>query len=80
VRYGVLQSSLGKISHKVLNDQLKALEAEGIVQRTKYSLKPPAVDYRLTEWGESLLPLFIVIRTWGKNKLAVDNSQGDEAP
>jgi DNA-binding HxlR family transcriptional regulator len=79
VRYGVLHRSLGRISHKVFNEQLKALEAEGIIKRTEYSLKPPAVDYRLTDWGTSLLPLFIAMRTWGKNKLDADKPQGKDA-
>lgn len=65
LRYGVLKRSLGGITHKMLTQQLRELEVDGIVQRTVYNVVPPRVEYALTERGRQLLPAFEVMREWG---------------
>ena len=51
LRYKELQRSLGDISQKVLTENLRQLEARGILTRTVYEQVPPRVEYKLTELG-----------------------------
>ncbi len=52
-------------TQRMLTLQLRELEADGIVQRTVYAEVPPRVDYELTELGQSLKPVLLVMRKWG---------------
>jgi len=54
LRYKELQRSLGDISQKVLTENLRQLEARGILTRTVYEQVPPRVEYKLTELGQSI--------------------------
>ena len=49
---------LDGVTHKMLSNQLKELAADGLVQRIDYNEVPPRVEYRLTENGEALMPIF----------------------
>jgi DNA-binding HxlR family transcriptional regulator len=64
-RYGELKRRLPGISGKVLTQQLRALAPEGLVERTIYSDVPARTEYRLTEYGESLVPVLNAIYRWG---------------
>ena len=57
LRFGELRKSLGSISQKVLTENLKDMEADGLIARTVYPEVPPRVEYCLTELGQSLLPV-----------------------
>jgi len=63
-RFGELRRQLPAISPKTLTDRLRALEAQGIVSRTVYSEVPLHVEYRLTERGQRLRPVFKAIKEW----------------
>lgn len=65
LRYGEIKRSLANITHKMLTQQLRELEADGIIHREVYHLVPPRVEYSLTERGRQLLPAFEVMRQWG---------------
>lgn len=56
-RFNELQKSLEGISHKVLTDSLKSMEADGIINRTVYDENPPRVEYSLSPLGESMKPI-----------------------
>ncbi|MGL5382863.1 MAG: winged helix-turn-helix transcriptional regulator [Culicoidibacterales bacterium] len=56
-RFSELKRSLPGITQKMLTQQLRELEATGIVSRTVYPVVPPKVEYTLTQEGESLIPL-----------------------
>ncbi|MEA2909805.1 MAG: hypothetical protein QOJ15_1886 [Bradyrhizobium sp.] len=64
-RYGELRRAVGSVSDKVLIQQLKELQADGIIVRVDYGEIPPKVEYSLTAlgrtWGKSLAPLW----EWG---------------
>ncbi|HYE81963.1 MAG TPA: helix-turn-helix domain-containing protein [Clostridia bacterium] len=64
-RFGELRKSLHGISPKTLTERLKMLEMNGILERTVYPTIPPAVEYTLTEKGESLKPIIIQMKLWG---------------
>lgn len=68
-RHGVLRFSglrlhIPDISHRMLSAALKTLEADGLVQRTVYPEVPPRVEYRLTQRGQTLIPLIELLIEW----------------
>lgn len=70
-RFGEIQVRLPSISKKVLTNQLRELEADGLISRMQYREMPPRVDYTLTEFGKTLCPLLIHIAAWQRK--SVDN-------
>jgi DNA-binding HxlR family transcriptional regulator len=69
-RYGELKRAVEGVTHKVLIQQLKELEADGIVARTDYNEVPPRVDYALTALGVSLADAIVPLCTWGTQNIA----------
>lgn len=61
-----LQRSLGKVGSTTLSSRLKALEANGLIERRMYSDYPPRAEYLLTEKGQSLGPIVAALRDWGQ--------------
>lgn len=68
-RYGEIKKQINSISHKMLSQQLKELETDGLVNRDEYRQIPPKVEYSLTEKGKSLAPLLATAFEWGKNNM-----------
>ena len=66
-RFNELKKSLEGVSQKVLTDNLRQMESDGIISRTVYPEVPPRVEYALTELGESLRPILNAMEIWGKN-------------
>ncbi|WP_247404009.1 helix-turn-helix domain-containing protein [Bradyrhizobium sp. 76] len=69
-RYGELRRALRDVSDKVLIQQLKELEADGLVKRTDYKEVPPRVDYSLTLLGHSLAQALVPLCAWGTKHMA----------
>ena len=65
LRYSELKHSLGRVTHKMLSAQLKELEADGVILRREYPQVPPKVEYRLSETGQSLMPVLSALCRWG---------------
>lgn len=61
-----------EISQKMLVQQLRKLEADGLVQRKVYPQVPPKVEYRLTEWGQTSCPALDALLSWAEQKAIVD--------
>ena len=68
-RYGELKRAVQGVSDKVLIQQLKELEADGVVKRTDYQEVPPRVDYQLTPLGRSLSDALAPLCEWGSRNL-----------
>ena len=68
-RFSELERSCQGISPRTLAERLRALEADGILERQSYAETPPRVEYRLTEKGESLLPIIDAMRAFGHDWL-----------
>lgn len=66
-RFNELQRSLEGISQKVLTDNLRSMERDGIVTRTVYAEVPPRVEYALSELGRSMRPILAAMQAWGEN-------------
>ena len=68
-RYGELRRLMPEITEKMLIQELRELENDGIVARTVHQTVPPRVDYSLTELGQRVQPLFGEWVGWGKQYL-----------
>ena len=69
-RYGELRRAVRDVSDKMLIQQLKELEADGLVKRTDYKEVPPRVDYSLTPLGVSLSEALVPLCSWGTEHMA----------
>lgn len=68
-RYGALRRAVQGVSDKMLIQQLKELEADGLVKRTDYGEVPPRVDYTLTALGHSLAEALVPLCSWGADNM-----------
>ena len=68
-RFSELRRDLDAISQKVLTQQLRELERDGIVARKVYAQVPPKVEYSLTVSGRSLTPVVRVMCRWGNSRM-----------
>lgn len=66
VRFNEMQRYLKKISDKTLSQNLKELEADGLVVRTVYPQIPPKVEYSLSKKGKSLMHVLDQLCIWGE--------------
>ena len=64
-RFSELKRGIPGISQKVLTDNLRALEGDGVLSREAFAEVPPRVIYALTDIGESLLPIIDAMADWG---------------
>jgi DNA-binding HxlR family transcriptional regulator len=65
-RFSELQQAIPGVTAQTLSLQLKQLEADEIISRTVYPEVPARVEYQLTEYGNTLAPLFEELEAWGK--------------
>jgi DNA-binding HxlR family transcriptional regulator len=64
-RFNELQRAINGITQKMLTQQLREMESDGIVHREIYLQVPPKVEYSLTPLGESLKPIIYAMHEWG---------------
>lgn len=76
-RFNELRKSLEGISQKVLTDNLRSMEKDGIITRTAYPEVPPRVEYALSVLGESMRPILDSMAQWGNGYRAL--AQGQDA-
>jgi len=70
LRYNELRKEMPTVTERTLSLQLKALEEDGLIKRKVYTSKPPLkVEYSLTEFGETTIPLVKSIAEWGESAL-----------
>lgn len=67
-RFSDLEKRVTGISQKMLAQQLRQLEADGIVERTVHPQIPPKVDYRMTAWGQELCPALDALLKWAESR------------
>lgn len=66
LRYNELRKEIPSVTERTLSLQLKNLETDGVIKRKVFTSKPPLkVEYSLTEFGKTLIPLIKSIADWG---------------
>lgn len=71
-RYSILLKNITEISKQTLTNQLRELEADGIIERIIYPEIPPRVEYKITLYGSSLLPIIDSMYQWGRQHMTID--------
>lgn len=69
LRFSQLQRRLQSVTQKMLTQQLRELEADGLVHRQVYAEVPPRVEYSLTERGRTVVPFLELMCRWGEDYL-----------
>ncbi len=71
LRFGQIKKVLNQITQQMLSKQLKEMEVDGLIIRKVYSVVPPKVEYSLTDFGKSVLPILDSLYSWSvkKNKV-----------
>ena len=76
LRFSRLAEAVGGISQKMLTQTLRAMERDGLIDRTVYAVVPPKVEYRLTELGFTLGAAFCGVWVWaGENLSRVEQAR-----
>jgi len=70
LRYNQIQKYIQKATPKMLSQQLRELEADGLIHREVYPVVPPKTEYSLTERGKTLAPVINQICDWGRTYMA----------
>lgn len=78
-RFGEIAARIPKISRKILAEQLKELEKDGLVDRKQYKEIPPRVEYSLTDKSKSLVAVFKEIAQWGSQNLLSTREKDDKS-
>ncbi len=73
VRYNQLKERIPSISTKVLTQQLREMEADGLINREIFPEIPPRVEYSLAETGLSIFKIFGELRRWGLEEDKINN-------
>ena len=71
LRFGELRKKIEGITERMLTNQLRELESDKVVMRKVYAEVPPRVEYSLTEYGRSLMPIMFAMRDWGTEHMQV---------
>jgi DNA-binding HxlR family transcriptional regulator len=75
-RFSDLERAIDGVSQKMLAQQLRQLEREGMVRRIVYPEVPPRVEYELTDWGQALCPALDALLKW---KALRDDASADRS-
>jgi DNA-binding HxlR family transcriptional regulator len=70
LRFSQLERAVEGVTQKMLIQQLKELEKDGLVRRTVYPQVPPKVEYALTELGRALAPAIMALMEWAELRQA----------
>ena len=68
LRFSDLERAIPRVSQKMLSQQLRQLERDGILTRIVHPEVPPKVEYHLTPWGQSLCPALDQLLTWAEQQ------------
>jgi DNA-binding HxlR family transcriptional regulator len=79
-RFGEIKKLIPAITQKMLTQQLRELEEDGIIDRQVYPVVPPKVEYSLTAYGRSLTPILDAMAAWGRNYAIEPATPADAGP
>ncbi len=69
LRYSEIHNLMPKATDKMLAQQLRELEKDGLINRKVYPVVPPKTEYSLTDFGNTLSPILVEMCNWGKQYL-----------
>ena len=71
VRFNEVRRRVPGVTQRMLTNQLRELEADGLIERKVYAQVPPKVEYSLSPLGRSLEPVLLSLRTWGEANIGL---------
>lgn len=74
LRYNELHKRVSRATDKMLAQQLRELERDGLINRTVYPVVPPKTEYSLTDFGKTLVPILDEMCKWGNGYLEESRS------
>lgn len=77
MRFSDLERSIPLVSQKMLIQQLRHMEKDGIVRRIVHHQVPPKVEYALTDWGQALCPTLDALLTWAAERPETNCADGE---
>lgn len=77
LRFSDLERAIPAISQKMLIQQLRQMEKDGVVRRIVHHQVPPKVEYCLTDWGQALCPALDALLTWAGQREAMAQTVSD---
>ncbi|WP_338216286.1 winged helix-turn-helix transcriptional regulator [Companilactobacillus muriivasis] len=77
MRTGQLRRAIPNITQKMLTQQLRELEDDGIITRKVYNQIPPKVEYSLSDYGHSLNKILEELCVWGENDIEMRKQKGE---
>src|SRR5512137_280950 len=80
MRFGELQKGLPGVNAKMLTKQLRELEEDGVITRTVFPEVPPRVEYAITDFGKTLIPILQALCNWGAEYLGVGGTEATQCP
>ena len=78
-RFGELRRKMPNVTQRMLTNQLRELEEDGLLDRKIYAQVPPRVDYSLTARGRSLQPIITALKAWGDANIVLPAEAAREA-
>src|SRR5213593_2779321 len=76
LRFSDLERAIPAVSQKMLAQQLRHMEADGIIRRIVHHQVPPKVEYCLTKWGQALCPALDALLKWAALREQLSDSAG----
>jgi DNA-binding HxlR family transcriptional regulator len=78
-RFSELEKLIPDVTQKMLAQHLRELESNGLITRTIYPTVPPKVEYALSDYGATLVPVLEVMCEWGENHNRVNRTEPSRA-
>ncbi|WP_290367435.1 winged helix-turn-helix transcriptional regulator, partial [Shigella flexneri] len=79
LRFNEIRRRLASVTQRMLTNQLREMEADGLIARKVYAEVPPKVEYSLTERGRTLEPVIHALKVWGDLHAALQEAERQQA-
>ncbi|MCX8999699.1 helix-turn-helix transcriptional regulator [Rhizobiaceae bacterium BDR2-2] len=71
LRFNEIRRHIANVTPRMLTNQLRELEADGLIERKVYAQVPPKVEYSLSPLGRSMEPILLALKTWGDTNIGL---------
>lgn len=79
IRFNELMRLLSGVTQRTLTNQLRELEADGLINRVVFAQVPPRVEYSLSERGRTFIPILLALSAWGESNMDLFQRLGPSA-